>query len=333
MDPCTQSLLGATVASSFSKKHDYKKACFLGAIGGIVPDLDILINSSDDQLLFLEYHRHFTHSLLFIPFGGLILSSFFFLLFNFKTSFKNMYFYCTLGVATHCLLDACTTYGTSLFWPFANERFAWNIISIIDPIFTLILLTCIIFLFYKKSLFHVRLGFVLSLIYIFLGYQKNLQVKSYITKISEIRGHNIERLMVNPTIGNIILWRTVYEYNDKYYVDAIYFPYFSNPKIKKGHTLNVIDKEKIFPELGNDSRQRKDIRRFSYFTNDYIYIHPDNKFLIADLRYGTLPHDIQSLWGIEIDPKNLNNYVHFKNLRNFNNEIYSEFWEMLKGNF
>tara|TARA_B100000900_G_C20526950_1_gene694601 strand:- start:399 stop:644 length:246 start_codon:yes stop_codon:yes gene_type:complete len=78
MDPCTQSLLGATVASSFSKKHDYKKASFFGAIGGIVPDLDILINSSDDQLLFLEYHRHFTHSLLFIPFGGLILSSFFF---------------------------------------------------------------------------------------------------------------------------------------------------------------------------------------------------------------------------------------------------------------
>jgi hypothetical protein len=36
----------------------------------MAPDLDVLISSRTDPLLFLEYHRQFTHSLVFIPFGA-----------------------------------------------------------------------------------------------------------------------------------------------------------------------------------------------------------------------------------------------------------------------
>ena len=110
-------------------------------------------------------------------------------------------------------------------------------------------------------------------------------------------------------------------------------PFISQPKIKKGVSLDVLDKDTIFPILGSDSKQRNDIRRFSYFTDDYIYLHPNNEFLIGDLRYGTLPHDNQSLWGIEIDIKNPDGHVNFKNLRNFDDKVYSDFWNMLKGNF
>ena len=41
------------------------------------------------------------------------------------------------GYATHGLLDACTSYGTVLFWPFSNERLTWNNISIVDPLLTI----------------------------------------------------------------------------------------------------------------------------------------------------------------------------------------------------
>ncbi|GIS21122.1 MAG: hypothetical protein CM15mP120_30380 [Pseudomonadota bacterium] len=44
---------------------------------------------------------------------------------------------CLAGYATHGLLDACTSYGTQLFWPFSNVRVAWNNSSIVDPLFTL----------------------------------------------------------------------------------------------------------------------------------------------------------------------------------------------------
>ena len=47
-----------------------RRAWLYGCVGGLAPDLDVFIRSSADPLVALEYHRHFTHSLLFIPIGG-----------------------------------------------------------------------------------------------------------------------------------------------------------------------------------------------------------------------------------------------------------------------
>ena len=73
MDPISQASFGASLSQSFAK--DGKKqvsALVIGALAGMAPDLDIFIQSSVDPILFLEFHRQFTHSLVFIPFGALI---------------------------------------------------------------------------------------------------------------------------------------------------------------------------------------------------------------------------------------------------------------------
>ncbi len=333
MDPCTQGLLGASLSGSFAKKKKIKIALICGAVGGMAPDLDVLINSSKDQLLFIEYHRHFTHSLAFIPIGGLIVSLFMHLLFKNKSSFKNTLFYTTLGFSSHGILDACTSYGTNLLWPFSDLRVSWNIISIVDPLYTSIFIIFVISSFILKSVFSIRVGLILSLTYLMINVFKLEKVKAYVEKIAEQNNHNIERLILNPTIGNNLLWRTVYESNNFYYINAIYMPLFSNPKVKRGSKLKVIDKESVFPELGNNSTQRHDIRRFSYFSQDFIYIHPDYKDIIADLRYGTLPHDYKSMWGIKIDTTNPNKHADYKNLRNFNKNHFNKLWLMMRGEF
>jgi len=331
MDPLTQGLLGAGLATSFAKKEKLKMAAICGAIGGMAPDLDILIKSASDPLFFIEYHRHFTHSLVFIPFGGLITATFLYLFFKSRSSFKYIYIYTTLGMATHGLLDACTSYGTRLFWPFSDIRVSWNIISIIDPIFTLTILIFLILCLIRQARLLVQVGLSLSLCYLAFGFIKHEQVKSFMVKIAENRGHTVERMLLNSTIGNNILWRSVYQSVGKYYVDAVYMPVFSSPIIQEGVTVDVINKDTIFPELGKDSVQREDIRRFSFFSQDYIYIHPDHQYIIGDLRYGTLPYDDNSLWGIEIDIKHLNNHVTFNSLRDISDRQYDEFWLMLNG--
>ena len=63
------------------QKKEIKFASFCGFSGGIAPDIDVLIKSDSNPLLFIEYHRHFTHSLLFAPFGVLIVSLFLYLIF------------------------------------------------------------------------------------------------------------------------------------------------------------------------------------------------------------------------------------------------------------
>lgn len=333
MDPCTQGLLGASFAASFAKKDKLKIALVCGLIGGISPDLDVLIKSTSDPLLFIEYHRHFTHSLIFIPFGGIIVSSFLYFFLKNKMSFIKIYKYSTLGYFTHGLLDACTSYGTNLLWPFIDSRVSFNIISIVDPIYTSILLIFITLSFLFKTVLINRIGLALSFSYLILGLIKYEQVTHFIADIAKDRKHNMERIILNPTFGNNILWRTVYKSDEYYYVDAVYMPLLSKPILKEGVRVNVINKETIFPEIKTNSVQRDDIRRFSYFSQDFIYIHPDDKNLIADLRYGTLPYDDRSLWGIKIDVNDDRKHVTFKNLRNFTESQLNEFWFMLKGNF
>lgn len=333
MDPLTQGLVGAAFATSFAKKDKLKMAAICGGLGGMAPDLDILIRSSTDSLLAIEFHRHFTHSLAFVPIGGLIVAAFLYLFFRKRSSFKYVYIYTTLGMLTHGLLDACTSYGTRLLWPFDDLRVSWNIISIIDPIYTLTLLIFLILCLVRKSRFLIRFGFALSLLYLTFGFIKHEKVKSFVSGVAKSRGHQIERILLNPTIGNNILWRSVYQYDGNYYVDAVYMPLFSVPIMKEGVSLEVIDKESVFPEIGQDSIQREDIRRFSYFSQDYIYLHPDYENMIADLRYGTFPYDYKSLWGITINPDDPNKHAIFDNLRNINDSHYDEFWLMLKGQF
>ena len=68
MDPLTQGTLGAALPQSLSQKQLAGSAGLLGFLAGMAPDLDVLIRSSSDPLLFLEYHRQFTHSLVFMDF-------------------------------------------------------------------------------------------------------------------------------------------------------------------------------------------------------------------------------------------------------------------------
>ena len=71
MDPMTQAVLGASVPQAVSRKKHLAAATLFGALAGMAPDLDFLIRSDSDPLLYLQYHRQFTHSFLFIPVGGL----------------------------------------------------------------------------------------------------------------------------------------------------------------------------------------------------------------------------------------------------------------------
>ncbi len=95
MDPVTQGIVATTAAQTYSKKNNLVIVSVIGFLAGLAPDIDIFIRSDTDPLLFLEYHRQFTHSLFFIPIGGLICSVIFYYVFakKFNFSFKETYIY------------------------------------------------------------------------------------------------------------------------------------------------------------------------------------------------------------------------------------------------
>ncbi len=71
MDSLTQVILGAATGEAAKGKKLGNKAMFWGAVGGTIPDLDVLIGSSLQKLGFVDemwalaFHRHITHSLFF----------------------------------------------------------------------------------------------------------------------------------------------------------------------------------------------------------------------------------------------------------------------------
>ena len=145
MDPISQGTSGTS--PDHRKRNNFAKITLIGCLAGMAPDLDVLIQSNEDPILFLEFHRQFTHSLIFIPIGALIVASALFPFFKKTLAFNVVYLAALLGYATHALLDACTSYGTLLFWPFSDVRIAWNNVSVVDPLFTvpaLILVICAI---------------------------------------------------------------------------------------------------------------------------------------------------------------------------------------------
>ena len=315
MDPLTQGLLGTSAAQNVSKKQYLLIASIFGFLAGMAPDLDIFIRSETDPLLFLEYHRQFTHSLIFIPIGGLICGVFLYFLFGKWRGLplKKSILFCTAGYATHALLDSCTSYGTLLFWPFSDVRIAWNNISIIDPIYTLPILLLVITAVISKNKLYARLALSWVLIYPLLGVIQRERAEHIGWQLATERGHKPLQLAAKPSFANLIVWKIVYETDNKYYVDAVRVGI--NTNTYPGESIDKLDLKRDFPWLNSDSQQAKDIERFRWFSNGYIAKDPKNPNRIIDIRYSMIPNKVDALWGIELS-KNATQNAHVKYTHN-----------------
>ena len=300
MDPLSQGSLGAALAQSGSNRDTIKKAALFGCLGGLAPDLDILIFSTTDPLLFLEFHRQFTHSLLFIPFGALIVAAATHWLFGKGLRFKQTYLFCLLGYATHGMLDACTTYGTQLLWPITNERYAWNNVSIIDPLFTLPIFALVITGLVRKEPWFGRVAMIWAVSYLSFGLVQRDRAEAAGYELARERGHEPLKLEAKPGFANLLLWKTVYETETHYHVDAVRVGFdtvtFSGEKATK---LNL---DEHLTWLDPESQQAIDIERFRWFSNNYLGLDPIEPNRIIDVRYSVVPNEINALWGIDIQP-------------------------------
>jgi inner membrane protein len=301
MDPITQGTLGALFAQTQAKSKQLGKAIIIGGLAGMAPDLDVLIRSSTDPLLALELHRHFTHSLFFIPIGGLICSLLFYPLLGkrWNVSYLQTLLWCVIGFATHALLDGCTSYGTQLLWPLSNERFAWSFISIIDPLFTLPLIFFIYLAFKKDSKRYVKIALVWMCVYLAIGYTQHQRALNLGAQLAKERGHTPVRLEAKPSLANLAVWKIIYETEGDFYIDAVKAGLFES-KVWQGKKLAKLEIERDFPWLDKNSQQAKDIERFRWFADDFLTVDPENPQRIIDIRYSLVPNTVAALWGIEL---------------------------------
>ncbi len=331
MDPLTQGLLGATAAQNLSPPRRHAVAAtVLGFASGMAADLDVLIRSPHDALLFLEYHRQFTHSLIFIPLGALICAAVLrFALGRFwPLSFARSALYCAAGYATHALLDACTTYGTQLLWPFSDARIAWNILSIIDPLYTLPIALLVLLSQRGQRRWAARLALCWVVSYPLIGLLQRERAEAAGWALANSRGHEPETLQAKPSFANLLLWKTVYRSDGRFYVDAVRVG--RQTHFYPGDSIAALDLARDLPWLQNDSRQAQDVRRFHWFSNGYTALQPGDPMRIVDIRYSILPHELDALWSITLDPDHPERGVAYQSHRNSSDKT-AVFWKMLMG--
>jgi inner membrane protein len=328
LDPLSQGVLGASLPQSFSNKKNIVFVFVIGFLAGMFPDVDIFFRSNHDPLLFLEFHRQFTHSLIFIPMGGFIFTLIFYGLFFriIPFGFLKTWVFATMGYATHGLLDACTSYGTQLLWPFSNERISWNNISIIDPLFTIPVLVLLVLSLIKRKSFWSKIALGWALIYLIIGFVQNHRAQQAAKDIIIERNHYPEIISVKPSFGNLILWKVIYQHDGYFFIDAV------NIGLKKelftGQKIKKFNKSDLTYYFHLSEIQKKDIDRFLWFSQDFVAINPQNDYELLDIRYSNLPNEIGGLWGIHLTP-NIEEHVEFVSNRSLQKRDFKQFFQMI----
>ncbi|MCZ7656219.1 MAG: metal-dependent hydrolase [Rhodocyclaceae bacterium] len=209
MDRLTQGLLGAAAAQVVLGKRLGHRGWIAGAIGGLLPDADILIRSTADPLLAIEYHRHFTHSLAFIP-PRPHRRPLPWLAFRKQRPDAKLRSPPPPSAVprTACSMPAPPTARTCT-WPFSDERTAWNLIATIGPLFTLFLLVGVVLAALRSSRFPAIAALCLCLAYVGVaGLQRGARVRGA-RGCPERAGHTVARAEIFPTVGNPLVWRSL----------------------------------------------------------------------------------------------------------------------------
>jgi membrane-bound metal-dependent hydrolase YbcI (DUF457 family) len=145
MDPITHGIAGSLLGKSFFSKRNARVAIFAATLGAVFPDVDTIADVvTRDPLAIVKYHRGITHSFFGLPFFAAGLA--------WLTrrvcrklgieapSWLMLTLVCGVGIASHILMDGTTSFGERMWTPFSQQRVAWDLIFIVDLVFTTILL-------------------------------------------------------------------------------------------------------------------------------------------------------------------------------------------------
>lgn len=145
MDTITHGILGTLIGNGYFSERHGRVATFSAALGAIFPDVDVVAEIfSHDPLSIVKYHRGITHSFVGLPFFAAALAGLTRWIARRRgietPSWGILTAIYGLAIASHILLDGMTSFGTRIWTPISQERVAWDLLFIIDFIFTAIVL-------------------------------------------------------------------------------------------------------------------------------------------------------------------------------------------------
>lgn len=284
MDSLTQIVLGAGVGEALLGKKAGNKTILWGAILGTVPDLDVLPSMFMDTVDKISFHRGFSHSFLFFFLGAPLFGWLIHKLYKGKiASWREWTVFAFWVLCTHALLDCFTSWGTQLFYPL-DYRVAFNTIFVVDPLYTLPFLACIIALMFydKESKTRQRLayaGLIISSAYLLLTVVNKSVIDSAFEDALAKQEIKYARFTTKPTPFNNILWFSTIETDEGYYLG-----YYSLLDKDRAIAFHRVEKQhELMAALPKDEKLQTLLHIADGY---YCFEEKDNRLLLHDLRFG-----------------------------------------------
>lgn len=311
MDSFTQLVLGAAVGQAVAHRRLGGQALALGAIGGVLPDLDVMASWWSGPFAEWQSHRGVTHSLFFGPVVGPLLG------WGLWRAYRRwrprsvcagddalgpMIAVLILAIVTHPLLDLFTIYGTQLLAPFSEARFAVPAVAIIDPFYTVpLLIAAVIGMTARARRWAVAAAAValtLSSVYLFYAWDQNQRAEAEARRQlagdglrhADVRAYTtifqpwLRRLVVHEEngvrVGFLSTWAptpiawTCLRRSDHPAVDRA-------TATPEAQILNRFASGQVWPSVHRDDHGRVVVR-------------------LTDLRYGVPGPTIAGWWGVDI---------------------------------
>jgi inner membrane protein len=270
MDSLTQIALGAAVGTAVLGRRVGPRAALWGAVCGTLPDLDVLVPYGGPVRDF-TFHRAESHALAwlsvtspFLAWGIAAVNR------RAGASYRDWLLLVWLVLVTHPLLDAFTVYGTQLLLPFSDYPVGVGSVFIIDPLYTVPLVTGTIgwLLLRGKSPDRAmrwnHAGLVVSTLY--LGWTVAAQQHVAAVVRSSIAATPLEnqRVLVTPTPFNSLLWRVVVMDDDAYH-EGFRSLFDSSERIP-------FERHASDPALLDSLRDDWNVQRLAWFTKGFYSV-------------------------------------------------------------
>ncbi|MFP3937731.1 MAG: metal-dependent hydrolase [Phycisphaerae bacterium] len=333
----TQGLLGAATAQLGFRQRIGRDATWIAFGAGAAADLDIFVGpllsftgAEVDEFTIMQIHRGPTHSLLLAPLLALPIA-FGWWYFRRKIlgvftgdatessnsgdqprppGFPLLYACILVAFLSHAPLDYLTAYGTQLFSPLTDARYALNTIGIIDIIFTpLLILTLLVCYVVRKfrggsaprgTLIIGWVGFALAMGYLATGRLMHNRAVDIATRAAG--DAEIIRADAYPQIGTIFLWRAVLETPEEWISVRVH--HFSDAPPQKRRMSRA--PKHISNEWIEKARGLRQYEIYEWFAMgrlraEYRKLDGVHVVVFHDMRYSRDSAGVDSMWPLRVE--------------------------------
>lgn len=240
-----------------------------------------------------------------------------------QASYKTWVWLFFWSIFTHPLLDCFTNWGTQLWQPFSDYRIQWNTVSVVDPMYTVPFMLCLIVASFFGRDRWIRLalcwaGIIWSCSFLGFTCWHKMRVDTIFEQSLQAKNIQYNRYMSCPAITTNVVWYGLAESDSAYYFGMYGF----NDRLAEFRKISTIPKNHhLLDPVGPDTRAGYFLR---WMSNGYYNVLPGggDTLVVNDLRFGLIGDSLignnyvfpyllfkneQGEWDVRQDNKNRKN--------------------------